>query len=238
MKYQNKRNGMVAELVEINEKSKQVILQGDKPVSCTISTFKRWWKPLEDAYDADAEECVAEEVATIKKVEAKHVEDVLEEDRAGDGTPLADVGKEIAKQAKEKSKQVKKSGTKKVKGVRRTEPSEVIKEAMEYTFGLVTAQGDEVFIPSKNIKMRAFKVGGHMYCKFNYSNSSITVAVKSSVLDFDKVAAPHKTLNHMFDAVYVFKDKLTTEDKKLIKTLLSSAREYRVSKNNSAKEKK
>ena len=227
MKYQNKRNGMVAELVEINDKSKQVILQGDKPVSCTVSTFKRWWKPLEGE----------EPVEQVEETEVKQVE---EEDVAGDGTPINEVGKEIAAQAKEKSKQAKtkKSGTKKEKVARSTEPKDYIKEAMEYTFGLVTAQGDEVFVPSKNIKMRAFKVGGHMYCKFNYSNSSITVAVKSSVLDFDKVSKPHKTLNHMFDAVYVFTAKLTAEDKKLIKTLLKYARDYRVSKNNTAKEKK
>ena len=51
MKYMNKRNGKVVELVNMDEKYKTVELREagqEKTFTCTTSTFKRWYKKLEE----------------------------------------------------------------------------------------------------------------------------------------------------------------------------------------------
>lgn len=79
MKVQHKKTGRVAEVLSQNEKLVKVhFIKEDVDQDMTVSTFKRWWKQVED------------------------------EDVAGDGTPLAEVGKEIAEQAKQKAEAAKK----------------------------------------------------------------------------------------------------------------------------------
>lgn len=221
MKYQNKKNLRYATLIEENTKFNTVTMQYEDDgsnTSITTSTLKRWWKKVEEE----------------SPVKENNVEEIQEE-VAGDGTPLAEVGKEIAAQAKEKAKkstQVKEKKTRRLK-----EPEAYAIEAMEFVFNTVEKKfHDKIFVPAKDIKMRTFKTGGHMYCKFNYSNSSITVAVRGKSLP-DKFTIPDKTVNHMFDSVYQFKSALTDKDKKLITDILSNARDYRISKNNKNKKK-
>ena len=83
MKYTNKRNGKVVELVEMNEKYKTVMLQegSEKPFTVTTSTFKRWYKKIEeqevDPQREDYEEYLADQ---FDKECAAADEQVAEED--------------------------------------------------------------------------------------------------------------------------------------------------------------
>ena len=81
--YKNTQNGKIVTSAELNEKTKTYLItfEDGKTTSVSASTFKRWYKKIDDG----------------KEVE-----------KAGDGTPLAEVGKEIAKQAKQKAEKVQK----------------------------------------------------------------------------------------------------------------------------------
>lgn len=81
MKYENKKNGMVATFISEDEVRGTTKLEYEdgKSFDVSNSTLKRWWKKIED-----------------------------EQEVAGDGTPLEEVGKEIAQQAKEKAEQASK----------------------------------------------------------------------------------------------------------------------------------
>ena len=128
-KYMNKKNNKVMEIIKEDEKRGTMIIQFEDGTnsSITTGTFKRWYKKVEEVYDADVEECAAEEIATLEKTEAEYVAEIMEQKKelgiecppidhieivsdhtCGDGTPLAEVGKEIAKQAKEKAQKAKK----------------------------------------------------------------------------------------------------------------------------------
>ena len=121
--YLNKRNGKLATLVSEDSKFKTVLLQYEdgSTTNVSIPTFKRWWKCV-DTTNADPDTLTDEEhveqVMQQKKAlgiecpKIDHVE-VVSEDMCGDGTPLAEVGKEIAEQAVQKSEEVKASKSKK-----------------------------------------------------------------------------------------------------------------------------
>ena len=164
---------------------------------------------------------------------SEELPEVTNEDTASDGTPYTEVMQEIVEGAKEKSKAKKSTGKKHSKEV-----LPHIKEAQDFIYGYVQSQGDEIFVPSTDIKMRSFKVGGHMYCKFNYSNTSLTIAIKASLLDGHKeVRTPDKVVNHAFGACFIYREALTESDRSEIACLLAIARDYRVNKNNKKEEK-
>lgn len=122
MKYENKKNGKIATLESTNEKFKTVVLVFEDGTTTTISisTLKRWWKeiPEEETIEQDAPESLKEVVDAqadfnvINDFENNDVYIEVREDVAGDGTPLAEVGKEIAEQAKEKAKKAKEKSKK------------------------------------------------------------------------------------------------------------------------------
>lgn len=203
MKYLNKRNGKVAELIQENEKFKTVLIkyEDDKESTVTISTLKRWWKPLSE-------------------------EEVEKEEVSSDGTHYVQVMEEIIEGAKNK---VTKKSSKKVKSTKID--SSIIEEGIQYVYSIVNSFGDKIFAPSNGMKMRAFKVGGHMYVKFDFSNKSFSVAVKGIALP-ENFTKPTRLANHTFNYVYKFEHELADTDKELIKDILTYARTYRVNKNN------
>ena len=260
MKYINTRNSKVMEIVKQDtQKGTMIIRFEDGSTSAiTTGTFKRWYKEwqvpetvevedyasestltedemLEQAV-VDPDEAYVREVMEQKKelgIECPKIKSIelVDEDTCADGRTYAEIGKEIAEQAKQRCEQARAA-----KKTSQTKPSKEmqqwVKDAMDDIFGMVTGAGDEVFVPN-GVPMRTFKVGGHMYAKFNYSKSSITLAVKSSSISefILSIRKPDRTLNHMFDAVYTFKQELTVSDQEFITGLLAGARAQRLAKN-------
>lgn len=107
MKYRHTKDNRVMEVIKEDTDRKTYLIKFEDGTSTTIahSTFKRWWKPIEE--EKVEQHLVpmpgAEKLAEFKK-EYSH-----DEDNAGDDTPLAEVGKEIVEQAKEKASKAKKA---------------------------------------------------------------------------------------------------------------------------------
>ena len=160
MKYQNKQNGKVTKSVELDEKSKcyDIIFEDGSSTRVSGSTFKRWYKALK-------EDNVVEETEP----------ETVEEELSGDGTPLAEVGKEIVEQAKQKVKQVKK------KKKREKDAGVDIEEQRSSIEGVCTELGCTTKVhDSQNRKLLIIK-DGKTLCRVYMANSkcSICVAVKS-----------------------------------------------------------
>ena len=127
MKYLNKRNNKVASRDEAsyNAKTKTYIMVYEDGTNTTVSesTLKRWWKKLDSPevveplidLDNPVTEEEAEAAGMLSGDEAVEVAVVDPDDVAGDGTPLAEVGKQIFEQAKAKAEKAKKAKTEKVK---------------------------------------------------------------------------------------------------------------------------
>ena len=99
MKYintRNQNNPKVATLVSEDAKFKTVMLQieGEKPFTISLPTFKRWWKPFEE----EPGTAIANEIANDFEAEEQKEKELSDEQ-------YAQIGKEIAEQAKEKAKQ-------------------------------------------------------------------------------------------------------------------------------------
>lgn len=79
MRYQNKRNGKIAKVVKRDEKCMTVLLQYEDGTSTCISnsTFKRWWKLLEEEVEVEAQlkEIPGEAVEPVKKEIVKEKRD-------------------------------------------------------------------------------------------------------------------------------------------------------------------
>lgn len=138
MKYQHRENGKVLTVVEFNEKTKVYLVKFEdgKETNLTSSTLKRWYLPVNEEASKEAskpkktskkekeenkpiaKKTTAKKENTAKKelVPMPGIEKLsdLKEEYSGDGTPLAEVGKEIAKQAKEKAAKVAKDQKKEV----------------------------------------------------------------------------------------------------------------------------
>ena len=158
MKYENRKNGSIGTLVEENEKSKTVILELEdgKTVSISTSTLKRWWKklPEEEVYTEAVQE-LAMECPEISQEELQEINEASEM-FAGDGTPLTEVGKEIAEQAKQKSKKV-----------RKKESSKKYKFTREDTINMIKSLQNKLD-SSEEIKTRTIsKVPGFLAVKKN-----------------------------------------------------------------------
>lgn len=123
MKVQHKRSGNIAEV--ISNDGKKVVVKDvvkNEATELAISTYKRWWKKIDDEPDEQTKKAIevvkempAEKVVetvekVIKKEKAKKA--LIDDNKCGDGTPLAEVGKEILEQAKKKAQQAKKKTVK------------------------------------------------------------------------------------------------------------------------------
>lgn len=118
--YENKQNFRRAFVIFHDDKRKTSQLEDaetGRTFDLSDSTLKRWWKVIdEDTTDLKnvPDNQYVQEVMEQKKalgIECPPIESftVLSDDEvAGDGTPLAEVGKEIAAQAAEKAKAAKK----------------------------------------------------------------------------------------------------------------------------------
>ena len=123
MRYINKQNGKVAEVIKQDDKAatyKIRFIADGTTKDISYSTFKRWYKKIDtiDPEEIPDDQYTAEIMAQKKDLgiecpEIKEVELVpmpgaekladLKEEYCGDGTKYAEVGKQIAEQAKQKA---------------------------------------------------------------------------------------------------------------------------------------
>lgn len=104
--YENKQNFRRAFVISHDDKRKTSQLEDaetGRTFDLSDSTLKRWWKVI----DEEAPEVQEAELVPMPGAEDPNwgKEHWAADDVAGDGTPLAEVGKEIAAQAAEKAKQ-------------------------------------------------------------------------------------------------------------------------------------
>ena len=223
MKYENKKNFRVAMVVETDDKAKTTMLQYEDDNTTTVvsnSTLKRWWKLLKDDEPTITEQ--EEEVNTQETTEPAVDTD---EEMAGDGTPLAKVGKEIAEQAKEKSK---KERTKKER--RAKTPQFDSGDMKKYLEEYMESKGCTIVIRHKKdgseMNKVVFKIDGHMVATLTFSRSNISVNVRPDVFETE----PTKKVDSLFGARYVFNED-TTENRELSVNILDAAYNNQVERN-------
>lgn len=219
--FENRKNGRVAHVEKVDDTYKTIILiydemkDGDAETGLCLSypSVSKSWKRLDTYYSSNNEQ------------EAETGEQ--EAETAGDGTAYAEVMQEILADEKQAVKEIKK-GKKKTALSSNTNPQE-IERLCDFIFSEVTSRGAEIFTPANGMKMRTFKVGGHMFAKFNFSSKSVTLACRSAAVSIE----PDKTVNHLFNNLYVFTNMDETVKIK-IKTLLDDAYNHQYLKNEKA----
>ena len=206
MKYTNKRNGKVVELVELNEKYKTVMLQeeGEKPFTVTTSTFKRWYKKLEEGQEVP-------ESLTDEQVEAQ----LLEQAQAVvDAEPLTSVPVCVVE---EDAPEVKPEKQKKARAKRQ---SKDFTDLLQYIDEVAAEHGMVPYIREKQPYLRNYRINGEGPCVFNTltTGKKIRLHCKTKLLP-ETVYEQMGTVNHCFDRWY---DIVTDADKLFAATIISS----------------
>lgn len=193
--YKHTQNGKVVVSAELNEKTKTYLLTFDdgKTTSCTSSTFKRWYKKIEDQ-ETGTEEANATD---------NNIEQTPNDETANDGTPLAEAKKEIAEQTKQKAKTVKPKKSKDSSGISVIEARAMIEKS-------VKEAGFECVVTDKNEKVVSVLVNGK-------KNITVYIGGKKCVLGIPKAKVPEGyeadrvrncPISHSFDIQYNAMDRL------------------------------
>ena len=219
MKYINKRNGKVATKDEAsyNDKTKTVIMVYEDGSNVTVgeSTLKRWWKkyhedevvePLIDLDNPVTEE-EAQELGMIGGDEAVELA-VVDPDVAGDGTPLAEVGKEIAEQAKKKADKAKKE--RKVKEKKQKAEKVPVADLVDKVRPAIEKAGYRFKLYDKSPRFLPLYVdpdGGKAVCTVYLAQKKIALKLKEN--DVPEGYTPDRVRNRRFAAVFEMEyDKL------------------------------
>lgn len=172
-----------------------------------------------------------------KGAKAKAVEKILlaEELNKQNEKELAKEQKEceaITKQAEtaKKTKAVKEVKKPEEKPATPTKPAltisiETADAIREYIISKAQELGAELFTPSKDMKMRAFKLGGHVFAKIFYSKNRVSMFCRTSACK----EAPDKTINnYTLNGQYILTPGC---DMLLIDSLLIQSIEWQTAKN-------
>jgi len=192
MKYQNRKNGVICELVRENKKFKTVTLRDEagRERDYSSASLTKSWKRLDEEVPTEEKENKKENKLVPMPGADKLAE--LKEEYCADGTSYAEIGKEIAEQAKQKAKAVKKEKLAKATLEDRDRQLRTFLEACGYNVEL------------KSGKMLKAKKDG---CK----TFDLYVGLKKAVLLFTKTNAPKDKkadriancpLSHRFDIDY------------------------------------
>ena len=200
MKYTNKRNGKVVELVNMDEKYKTVELQEagqEKTFTCTTSTFKRWYKKLEE------QEVV--EPMTDEQVEAQ----LLEQAQAVvDAEPLTSVPVCVVEDTPE---------VKPEKKARAKRQPKDFTDLLQYVDEVATEHGMVPYVREKQPYLRNYRINGEGPVVFLvYTRSKAVLQCKTKLLP-ETVYEQMKQVNHCFDRQYDI-----TENRQFAKTVISS----------------
>lgn len=202
MKYMNKRNGKVFELVSQDEKYKTVMLQEEgqeKAITCTTSTFKRWYKKLEEGQEMS-------ELMTDEQVEAQ----LLEQARAVvDAEPLTSVPVCVVEEDAHEKKQEKKARVKK-------QPKDFT-ELLQYIDEVAAEHEMIPYVREKQSYLRNYRINGEGPVVFLvYTRSRAVIQCKTKLLP-ETVYEQMKKVNHCFDRQYDI-----TENRQFAETVISN----------------
>ena len=219
MKYINKRNGKVATKDEAsyNDKTKTVIMVYEDGSNTTVSesTLKRWWKKLdspevvESLIDLDnpITEEEAEAAGMLSGDEAVEVAVVDPDDVAGDGTPLAEVGKQIFEQAKAKAEKAKKERVKKEKAEKKERkpkaPKVAVTDLVEKIRPVVESNGFRFKAYEKSPRFLPLYDdvdNGKAVCTIYLAQQKVALKLKEA--DVPAGQTPDRVRNRRFAAVF------------------------------------
>ena len=203
MKYMNKRNGKVVELVNMDEKYKTVELQEagqEKTFTCTTSTFKRWYKKLEE--QEVAEPMTDEQVETQLMEQAQAVVDA---------EPLTSVPVCVVEDTPEVKPE------KKEKKARAKKQPKDFTDLLQYIDEVAAEHGMIPYVREKQPYLRNYRINGEGPVVFLvYTRSKAVLQCKTKLLP-ETVYEQMKQVNHCFDRQYNI-----TEDKQFAETVISN----------------
>ena len=203
--YKNTENGKVVELVEINEKAKQVtVMYPDgtyKPY--LLGSFKKHWKPVENTDAEQTEEL--EQKAEEKKPEQKAPKQKAEK---------KPVEKKAEKKSAPKQKKEKKDNSEQMKK---------FQEIDSYITKLAKTAGMSFYVRDKQPNFKHFKVAEDAKVCFNVMvNGKAVILNTKSKLIGEKLSAKALPVNHNFDVQFRFDNELTANDKKLLDSIVNA----------------
>lgn len=213
--YENKQNFRRAFVISHDDKRKTSQLEDaatGRTFDLSDSTLKRWWKVID------------EEVQEAELVPMPGTEDPnwgkehwAADDVAGDGTPLAEVGKEIAAQAAEKAKQAAKPKAPK-KPVKEKAPKVSVEELIGKVEPILKDAGYEIKHASDKLsRFMNIKGVGDLYIGSKKCSLSIRPNQVPEGYTPDRVR--QCAFGAAFDISYDELDKLTTIINKMPKTM-------------------
>lgn len=202
MKYVNKRNGKVVELIEHNEKYKTVMLQeeGQKPFTVTTSTFKRWYKKLEEGQEVP-------EPLTDEQVEAQLLEQAQAVVEAEPLTSALVCAVETVPEVTPK----------KEKKTRAKKQLVDFTDLLQYIDEAAAEHGMVPYVREKQPYLRNYRINGEGPVVFLvYIRSRAIIQCKTKLLP-ETVYEQMKKVNHCFDRQYDI-----TKNRQFAKTMISS----------------
>lgn len=221
MKVQHTNTGRVAEVLSQDAKQVRIRFEDGTEQGMLPLTFNRWWKKLDEE----------PELKLVPMPGAEKLAELKDDDKCGDGTPLAEVGKEILEQAKQKSEAIKaaKIARKKEADRKLKEKEEAVKsvdELMDYIDSVT-----ELFKFTYEVKSRKQR----FYKTANSPDMFMVVKYRASVAIYTKtryIGELAKDLSHTKSGydVNLKMFKLTSKEKKAIDEIISACADYNKTK--------
>lgn len=216
MMYENKKNFLVAKVIstdEVRGTVKMEYVETGKTFDISSSTLKRWWKKVEE------QETTMEE---NKLVPMPGTEDpdwgkkhYAPEEVAGDGTPLAEVGKEIAQQAKEKAKAARKP---------KKEKKSCVNPEVPDILDFIKTEADKIGATGRTREKQASAIlyskdGGKVLFSVRFSKKRVELRCKSKDLPAEFVDK-FTDVNHCFNKRVVVTSLADSEE--MIKKVIAN----------------
>lgn len=194
--YKNIKTGVKAELVEINEKSKQVTLKklaDGKPTSTLMGSFEKYWKKIDG--DATSEKKPAK--TEPKKEAEKPVEEPAKAEEVKKEEPKAEKPKNEKIAKAEKPKKEKKAKKERVKN------TENVTKITDAIFKYIEKKsGCDVGVPrEESMKFRALRINGRQFCKLMWSDKSVRLYFRCD--DVKKVSDKVEVANYSLPNLYI-----------------------------------
>ena len=250
--YRCDRNGVTkqAELVEENKKAKTVTLQLEDGTFKAVSesTFKRWWKPVED--ETETADAPQEEATQQEEVQTDDVQQ--DDDVAGDGTSYTEVMQDIVAGAEKKAEDAKKASKKADKKEKAEKTAKAAdkpktkkeKKAVE-SFDAEPFKKSAVAIGNKlgfteklyekSPNLIVFKLDGKGKAEVRVSRKGYVINVKE---EFIGDGVEYKTINNYYLPAALVYDGFDGFDKEIERVLKLVSKWYTTSKKEVTKKKK